>query len=194
MSSISVHRRLARNMNSGWIGTVYNNSDKIVNIRCKNDSDNGVMVDESNPSDNFNLADGQFHELKPHTKYSTEWFRIPWFYNGKHYKTYSADYTINFFQCQFGRFDYIMFVNDANGKVLMRQRVPSECDDYHCIMRFENDGVCIDIVHCNSAVDQDLVREVLDESGEWVKASAPVTMNAVRVFDKRNSLEEQEST
>ncbi len=178
-------------MSTGWIDTVYNNSDKIVKIGSKDQAHNGMMVKESNPSDNFELDDDQSHELQPHTKYCTEWFGIRWYHTGKHYKTYSADYTVDFFQFQMGRFDYMMFVNGSNGKVLIRQRVPSECDDFYCIMRFENDGVWIDIVHSSSAVDLDLVREVLNESGEWVKASTSVAMKAVKVFDNKNSYDGQ---
>ncbi len=169
-------------MGLGLIDTVYNNSDKIVKIRSKDDNNNGVVVNANNASDSFNLDDGQFHELQPHTKYCTERFGIPWYTGGKWYKTYSADYTINFFHSQLGEYDYIMFVNEANGKVLMRQCVPTQCDEFHCIMRFENDGVWIDVVHSNTAMHVDLVREVLSESGEWEKIGASVAMNAVRVF------------
>ncbi len=176
-------------MGSGWIDTVYNNSDKVVKIRSRDNEHNGTMVNENNPLENFDLADGQFHELKPHTKYWTDWLAIPWYYRGKRYKSYSADNTINFFNSQIGSHDYVMFVNDANGKMLMRQRVPTDCD-FYCTMRFENDGVWIDIVNHDSTLDVEFVREMC-ESGNWVKNDPLDAANVVSAFDDRNSLEEQ---
>ncbi len=169
-------------MGTGWIDAVYNNSDKVVMIRSKDDHHNGVLVTENNlSSDAIKLVDNRFHKLQPHTRYSAECFEIPRYMPGKHYKTYHAHFTINFFHSQLGIFDFIMFVNEFNGKVLMRQFVPRDCD-FHCIMRIENTGVWIDIIDSNPPTPANYTCQAKNELGQWERIQEPMASGIISPF------------
>lgn len=167
-------------MGVGWIDNVYNNSDRSMWIRSIDSSHNGTLT-SSNGNNHFALDDGKFHELKPHTHYKANWFGIPWYYQGKHFKSYSADKTINFYTSQIGNQNYIIFLNETNGQELLRQKAPTG-SDFHCNLRFENVGTEIDIVNNNPFSGENAGLEIYNQYKEWVKDAASVAASAVSAF------------
>lgn len=168
-------------MGIGWVDTVYNNSDKIIKIRSIDECHNGTLKNKNDGNDHFDLHDGDFHELKPQSKYTAEWFGIPWYCQGKHFKTYTADCTINFYMSNIGRQSYIRFVKDSNGQELVRIKVPSGCN-FNCNMRFENDGVWIDIVHNHSFSTEYERGNLYNASMEWAEVGVSVAARAISAF------------
>ncbi len=139
------------------------------------------MVNEKDPSDCLKLDDSQFHKLRPRTKYRTSSVDIPRYTPGCHYKTYSADFTINFFTGKTGEFDCIMFVNSTHGKLIMRKHMPKD-GYFHWIMRIENDGVWIDIIDCTSRLNVNPLCMVNNKLAGWMAIEGSMAANAVSAF------------
>jgi hypothetical protein len=162
----------------GWIDKVFNNTGTTWFLKSVDDQHNGVLK-----SDNasFQLDDAQFHEIKPETQYGADWCGIPWYFQGKHYKALSKDQKtgIVFFTSEIGAENWIIYNEIVTGRSVARQSAPKG-SDFHCNLRFEDEGIFLDIVNNNAFSGENAVYQVYSETKEWVKVLLPAISAAIK--------------
>ncbi|WP_285568400.1 hypothetical protein [Actinoallomurus iriomotensis] len=136
-----------------------------------------------NGTQQFTLDDGQYHVLKPYTHYHASWCGIPWYYQGIHFKSMSLDRqnNVQFYTSQVDSANWIYYVDGRTGKILARQGAPKNVD-FHCNLRFENDGNYIDIVNDDGST-QDVLAYAYSELKSWVQ----IAMSGLGALLKSNS-------
>lgn len=132
-------------MGVGWIDDIYVNTDHDWYISSVDDRNNGKLTHNQ---ETIELDGGQVHAIKGDTHYHAEWCGIPWYYQGKHYKTFSKDNvkTVQYYTTEVEGGNYILYIDKDSGREIARQSVPDD-GDYHCKLRFEADGIYIDVVN-----------------------------------------------
>ena len=165
-------------MGVGWIDRIYNNTDLQWLFQSIDDRHNGA-IKNSLTGAQFTLDDRQFHALNPRTRFTAEWCGIPWYYNGQHFKTMSTDgsRTAEFFTSDVEGKNWIYFKDGQTGRDIGRQQAPRV--DFHCWLRFENDGNYIDILN-DAGLVQETIAYVLNEARQWVTALAPILAAMVK--------------
>ncbi len=161
-------------MGIGWIDNIYNNTVQNWYLQSIDDRNNGELSGGGYP--NFKLDDKQFHQLRPRTHYHADWCGIPWYYNGQHYKVFTIDRTknaVSFFTSEVGDKNWIMFQDVINGQEILRQAVPKG-SDFHCTMRFEDNGVYVDIVNNNAFSGENALYQIYNELKQWVRVVATI--------------------
>jgi hypothetical protein len=158
-------------MGVGWIDRIYNNTDLQWQLRSIDDRNNGLVKKDGVRQ--FDLEDKQWHPLSARTAYTAEWCGIPWYYNGIHYKNMSTDLqnVVEFFTSWRDGANWIYYTNPQTGMEIGRQQAPK--DDFHCWLRFQDDGNYIYIVNDAGNVTETLV-QIYTETKEWVKVLLPV--------------------
>ncbi|WP_339749585.1 hypothetical protein [uncultured Rubinisphaera sp.] len=143
----------------GWIDNIYNNTDETWYFRSVDSQNNGKVGDQE-------MNGGGWITLKPNTKYHAEWCAIPWFYQGKHYKSFSLDKAkiVNFYTTENGGKNWIEFENDKTGETIARQQIPD--NDFHAKMIIDETGPRFELTN-NQYSTENTLREVLKE-GMWV--------------------------
>jgi hypothetical protein len=162
----------------GWIDNVFNNTDTTWFLKSVDDRNNGVL---KSGSASLQLDDAQFHEIKPKTQYGADWCGIPWYFQGKHYKALSRDQKsgIAFFTSEIGAENWIIYNDIATGRPIARQSAPKG-SDFHCNLRFEDEGIFLDIVNNNAFSGENAVYQVYSETKEWVKVLLPAITAAIK--------------
>jgi hypothetical protein len=156
-------------MGVGWIDNIYNNTGGMIEIKSVDARNNGNVI---GPVGGGELDGGAFRKLHPRTHYSADWFAIPWYFQGKHYKAFKSATCpeVRFYASQIGTQNFIIFEDPKTGKNIARQSVPYQ-QDFHCTMRFDLDGVYIQVVNNHSFTAETAVFEVMKE-GKWVADTA----------------------
>ncbi len=165
-------------MGVGWIDDIFNNSSSTWRLKSVDDSHNGVL---QGGGESISLDDGALHDLKPATHYAAEWCGIPWFYQGKHYKAFSHDgqNSVSFYTSEIGGQNWIIYQDAKTGRQVARQSAPFG-SDFHCLMRFEENGVWIDIVNNNAFSGENALYQVFDEAKQWVQVLGPIIAAALK--------------
>lgn len=171
-------------MGVGWIDNIYNNSSSIWYIQSVDDQHNGAL---SGDSSSFKLDDGEFHPLQPGTHYAADWCGIPWYYAGKHFKVISQDRSgkVQFFTSELEGGNWIIYQEMDNGHRIARQAVPKG-SDFHCNLRFEPEGIFIDVVNNNAFSGENALYQVMTETKDWIRALAPVIAEAIKAKASRS--------
>ncbi len=159
-------------MGVGWIDNIYNNTSSSWYLRSVDSRNNGKL--ESSGIASFTLDDGKFKILRANRHYRASWCGIPWYYNGRHFKTFSQQQSggVNFYTSELENQNWIRYEQVGTGREIARQAAPKG-SDFHCTMRFENDGPYIDIVNNNAFSGENALYMIYNESKEWVKVLAP---------------------
>lgn len=159
-------------MGIGWIDNIYNNSSSRWHLKSKQDGHNGAIQGSAS---NFILDDGQFHAIESRQAYRADWCGIPWYYQGKHYKVISRNQKrgVLFYTSEIGPDNWIMYEELGTGRVLAKQKAPKG-SDFHCNLRFEEEGAYIDIVNNNAFSGENAVFLIYNEYRQWVQTIAPV--------------------
>lgn len=150
-------------MGVGWIDNIYNNTDSQWYLRSVDSSHNGVLTGDGG---SFPLDDLNYHALTPKSKFHAQWCGIPWYYQGSHYKAMSLDKqkNVQFYTSQSDGTNWIYFLDGLTGNPVARQKAPKS--DFHCNLRFEDDGNYIDIVNDDGSTVE-AVTFVYNESKFW---------------------------
>ena len=127
----------------GWIDVVANNTDRECQLKSVDDFHNGRLV---NGSESLELDGGAYRLLRANTVYNAQWCGIPWYYSGLHYKSFKnlEGKDIFFYQSQVDGTNSIMFEYGSTRRHIARIAV-SKAANFHCYMRYEEDGVFFDI-------------------------------------------------
>ena len=161
-------------MGVGWIDRVYVNTSGSWNIKSTDDHNNGALRGGGR---SFDLNDRRTHQLKGKTMYSADWCGIPWYYQGKHFKTISksssGDDACEFFTSEIKDKNWLMFYNKRTGKEVARQEVPKG-SDFHCFLRFEEDGVFFEIVNNHEFSAENAVFVILGAVKKGIDAAIEV--------------------
>jgi hypothetical protein len=162
----------------GWIDNVFNNTNTPWFLKSVDDRNNGALKSDSA---SFQLDDTLFHEIKPKTQYGADWCGIPWYFQGKHYKALSKDQQsgIIFFTSEIGNENWIVYNEIGTGRSVARQSAPKG-SDFHCSLRFEDEGIFLDIVNNNAFSGENAVYQVYSEAKEWVTVLLPAISEAIK--------------
>jgi hypothetical protein len=157
-------------MGIGWVDRIYNNTSRQWYLQSVDDRHKGLLKEQGTNKE-FNLDGGAWIVLRPNTRYNAEWCGIPWFFNGKHYKAFSTDKrsVVEFFTTEIGDKNWIYYT-DEKGREIGRQEAPKS--DFHCYLRFENDGNFTDIL--NHGVPIETLTQIYNEFKEWVKVAISI--------------------
>ena len=174
-------------MGVGWIDRIYNNTGIEWQLQSEDDRNNG-LVKKVGGGGQFDLHDKKWHVLSPNTRYTAEWCGIPWYYNGIHQKNMSTDQqnVAEFFTSWRDGANWIYYRDVQTGREIGRQQAPR--DDFHCYMRFENDGNYIDILNDAGNVTETLT-QIYDEVKGWVQIIVPVLAAAIQAACTASLLE-----
>lgn len=158
-------------MGVGWIDNIYNNSSSKWYLKSKSDRHNGAIQGSGS---SFLLDDAQFHAIESGQAYKPEWCGIPWYYQGKHYKVISKDQKrgVLFYTSEIGPDNWIMYEELGTGRVIAKQKAPKGAD-FHCNLRFENNGFYIDIVKNNEFSGENALFLIYQDR-QWMHSTAPV--------------------
>lgn len=169
-------------MSVGWIDNIYNNGRSTWYLKSVDDHNNGALAAGK---DKFTLDDHKYHALSAGTHYNANWCGIPWYFEGKHYKVISQDKKtgVLFYTSEIKGRNWIVYEQLNTGRQIARQAVPTR-SDFHCNMRFEADGVFIDVVNNNRFSGENAALQVMGEAKEWVKALAPIFAAAIQANAK----------
>jgi len=164
-------------MGVGWIDRIYNNTDLEWQLKSVDDRHNGAISRDGRRL--FTLDDRNFHALSPQSRFTAEWCGIPWYYNGQHFKAISTDQqrNVEFFTSDVAGKNWIYYKDGLTGRDIGRQEAPRV--DFHCWLRFENDGNYIDILN-DAGLVQETLTYILNEARQWVQALAPILAAAVK--------------
>ena len=159
-------------MGVGWIDKVFNNTGSNWYLKSVDSQNNGAL---SGGGGNFTLDDGNFHQLNSRTPYSTNWCGIPWYASGKHFKVFSKSKTggVAFYTSEIEGKNWIVYEDVNTGRQIARQSAPKG-SDFHCNMRFEENGVFIDIINNNEFSGENAAYYIYNESKEWVEVGLKV--------------------
>jgi len=165
-------------MSVGWIDNIYNNSKTTWYVKSVDDRHNGALAADGKQ---FTLDDGAFHQMEGETHFHAEWCGIPWYYQGKHYKAISTDGKggVQFYTSELEGRNWVIYEELNKGRQLARQSVPTR-SDFHCNLRFETEGVFLDVVNNNAFSGENAVYQVMSETKEWVKVLAPIISAAIK--------------
>ena len=160
-------------MGVSWIPDIYQNNSCSFWIRSQDDSNNASVRGQ------FDLDDRGWHELST-GNYRTDWFGIPWYYQGEnnHYKIIGPapedDKCVKIYTSVLNGQDYICFV-DSDGKTIARVRVNND-GDTNCKLVFPSQGgFYIEPLNAGDPDPQTIVKE----TGEVVKSSLDAIATAV---------------
>ncbi len=165
-------------MSAGWIDNIYNNTTTTWQLKSVDDRHNGALAAGGT---RFELDDGAFHALKGETHFQAEWCGIPWYYQGKHFKVISTDGKrgVLFYTSELEGRNWVVYEELNTGRQLARQAVPTG-SDFHCNLRFEADGVFLDVVNNNAFSGENALYQILSETKEWMKVLAPIISAAIK--------------
>ena len=151
-----------------WIDEIYNNSNSVWHLQSVDSTHNGAVL--LNGQKVAELDSGDFHDLAPHTHYHAEWCGVPWYWKGEHFKCVRRNTQgIQIFAAEDGGKNWIRFHEAATGRPLARLEV-SKNTDTHVFLRFEDDGVFIDVVaNANPYFEQ-----FVDSTKDFAAAAAAV--------------------
>ncbi|MCA9484602.1 MAG: hypothetical protein KC553_12790 [Nitrospina sp.] len=154
----------------GWIDIVVNNTDSAWHLKSVDDRHNGAL---KGGGDHFELDDKGFHQIRPRTQYDADWCGIPWYHQGKHYKSISKDKEkeVIFYTSWKDGKNWIMFEEGDTRRPLGRLQAPET--DFHCYLRFELNDVIIDIVNDDGSTQKALT-QIFDEVKGWIEVLAPL--------------------
>ncbi|NJK31323.1 MAG: hypothetical protein HC927_02285 [Deltaproteobacteria bacterium] len=178
-------------MGIGYIDNIYNNSKTSWHIRSVDDRHNGVLTTDG---EEFTLDDGAFHEIAANTHYHGSWCGIPWYFEGRHFKQFARDNNkkrgTRFYTSQLSDENWIIYEDAATGRQVARQKVPNN-QDFHCNLRFEDEGVFIDVVNSNQFTAENMLVQIL-EQGKWVVEQV-INIAGLIAGEKKESSDKQES-
>jgi len=163
-------------MGVGWIDDIYNNTGSSWYLSSADSSHNGSLT---GGGDTFTLDDRNYHEPKGNTHYHASWCGLPWYYQGLHYKAFSSDRlnSVQFFASEVDGNNWIYYTDGRHGNTLARQQIPKI--DFHCRLRFEDDGPYIDVVNDDGST-QDVIAFVYTEVKAWTQIMATVLAGLLR--------------
>lgn len=152
-------------MSVGWIDNIYNNARSTWYLKSVDDRNNGALAGS--------------------TRYHADWCGIPWYFEGRHYKVISQDSKngVLFYTSELKGRNWIVYEQLNTGRQIARQAVPTG-SDFHCNMRFEPDGVFIDVVNNNQFSGEKAALQIMGEAKSWVKALAPIFAAAIQANAK----------
>ncbi len=165
-------------MSVGWIDNIYNNGRTIWYLKSVDDRNNGALAANGT---NFTLDDHEYHALAGESHFHANWCGIPWYFEGKHFKVISRDRQkgVLFYTSEIEGQNWIVYEELNTGRQIARQAVPTG-SDFHCNLRFEADGIFIDVVNNNAFSGENAAHQILSETKEWVKASAAIISAAIQ--------------
>jgi len=147
----------------GWIDNIYNNTPNTWYVKSIDDRHNGNISGNGTSQE---LDGGSWATIKS-GHYSADWFGIPWYYQGKHYKVIKLhNKEVKFYTSEIGDKNWIIFEDTVTGHQIARQEVPYG-SDFHCNLRFEKTGIIIDVVNNNKFTAENARKEIYKE-GKWV--------------------------
>jgi hypothetical protein len=156
-----------------WIDKVYNNSQSVWYLTSVDEKHNGGLY--QNGRKVIELDGGQPHAITPGT-YEASWCGVPWSDDQNHYKCVSRNGSgSNLFMAQQDGKNWVLFLNAKTGRFVARVEVSPSADS-HVNLRFEDDGVYLDVI---DAPDSSGLLEVLQAGGPWVGAAAAVIAAAI---------------
>ncbi|MFZ0547596.1 MAG: hypothetical protein WAM60_19270 [Candidatus Promineifilaceae bacterium] len=164
-------------MGVGWIDNIFVNTDSSWFLKSIDTEHNGAL---SGGGSSFKLDDGNYHQLNANTRYSADWCGIPWYGSGKRFKVFSKNQVdgVVFYTSENWGKNWIKYEGVNTGRPIARQSAPKG-SDFHCNMRFENDGVFIDIVNNNAFSGENAVYSIYNQAKQWVEALGPIIAAAI---------------
>lgn len=171
----------------GWIDSIYNNTDQEIRIKSEDDGHNGVV---RGGGTQFALDDRQYHTFAPRTGYIADWFGIPWYWRGIHYKavTVNENNEVRFFQSFIDGRNWVIYQNGNTGAQVGRQEVARSVD-YRCTLRFEIDPadqggaplIFLDVVNDDGSTEQAIVA-VRNEVQAWIETTKGILAEVVKAI------------
>jgi len=166
-------------MGVGWIDRIYNNTGLEWQMQSIDSRNNGAIRSWPENKQLFDLHDQKFHILSPAAEFRGDWCGIPWYYNGKHYKSLTADqeHFVQIFTSHVEGRNWIYFVDGKTGRDIGRQTAPDV--DFHCYLRFEDSGIFIDIKN-DDGTTADVLAFLYDETKYWVQVAISIFGGSVK--------------
>ena len=126
---------------------------------------------------------GSRKALDPNTKYTAAWCGIPWFANGTLFKAVSLNpfsfpdgqiqpKHTQFVTSELGGVNYIEYMDGLTGRQGARLTAPKGVD-FHCNLRFEEEGPYIDILN-DDGTTAEFLAQVNDLQKGWVDEATKV--------------------
>jgi len=165
----------------GWGNRIFNNSDKTLYVRSVDKKHNGNIL----ASNKLHLDGGGWVGVPPGS-YDLEWFAIPWYSSGHHYKEFSFETNrqsgIHIYQSLLEGKNYIMYEEIKTGKTLVKQEVPKK-EDYRFKVLVDKEGATlIEVVSSNESFGAfvlDLVEGFVHYEETAMKEMIPVLTAAM---------------
>jgi len=171
-------------MTKGWGNRLFNNSDKTLYVRSTDNKHNGNILEGSTT---LHLEGGGWVAVPP-GEYDLEYFKLPWYHSGEHYKEFAfatdRKSGIHIYQTVLDGANIIMYEEIATGITLVKQEIPKK-DNYRFKVLVEEGGACrIELVSSNEnfgAFVLDAVGKYIHYEEGMVKAMIPVLEKAMKL-------------
>jgi hypothetical protein len=145
-----------------WIDKVYNNSKATWKLSSVDDQNNGALFQGGKKV--VELDGGEPHDIAP-GQYDAQSCGVPWYNDGSHYKLATKGGPgLSFFMAQQDGKNWVLFRNFQTGSSIARIEV-SMVSDSRVYLRFENDGVYLDVIDAPSSSG---AVQTVDTVGKWV--------------------------